>query len=75
MANVSLRLSEEEKNLIEAYAKIQGISVSEVFKKTVLEKIEDEYDIAVGEKAYSDYLENGKQARPFRDFISELEND
>lgn len=74
MANVSLRLSEEEKNLIEAYAKIQGISVSEVFKKTVLEKIEDEYDIAVGEKAYSDYLENGKQSRPFRDFISELEN-
>lgn len=75
MANVSLRLTEEEKSLIEAYAKLQGISVSEVFKKTVLERIEDEYDIAVGEKAYAAYLADGKQSRPFRDFISELENE
>ena len=38
----SIRLSVEEKNLAESYAKLCGISLGEAFKKALFEKIEDE---------------------------------
>lgn len=50
MAHVSLRVSEEEKNTIEAYAKLQGMSVSEAMKEAFFEKLEDEYDFKVIEE-------------------------
>ncbi len=56
----SIRLSEDERALAESYAKLHAISLSEAFKQALFEKIEDEYDIAVGEQAYKEYLENPK---------------
>ena len=49
----SIRLTEEERGLADAYAKLQGISVAEAFKKALFDKIEDEYDLMVAESAYS----------------------
>ncbi len=34
--------------------------MGEAFKRALFEKIEDEYDLAVGEAAYERYLENPK---------------
>ncbi len=56
----SIRLSEDERALEERYANLHAISLSEAFKQALFEKIEDEYDIAVGEQAYKEYLENPK---------------
>ena len=64
----SIRLTEEERMLAESYAKLHSYSLSEAFKKALFEKIEDEYDITIGQEAYNEYLENGKESRP----ISEL---
>lgn len=54
----SIRLSDEEKRLAESYAKIHGFSLGEAFKKALFEKIEDEYDIALGDLSYEEYLKD-----------------
>ena len=56
----SIRLTEEERGLADAYAKLQGISVAEAFKKALFDKIEDEYDLIVAENAYDHYLSDPK---------------
>ena len=64
----SIRLTEEERNLAESYAKMHSISIGEAFKQAFFEKLEDEYDIAVAEEAYAEFVKNGKKSTP----ISEL---
>ena len=54
----SIRLIEEEKALAESYAKLHSMSVGEAFKRALFERIEDEYDIAVADEAYEEYLAN-----------------
>lgn len=48
---ISLRLSEEETALIKAYARLKRLSVSEVIRQTMLETIDDEFDLQVYDKA------------------------
>lgn len=67
----SIRLSDEEKRLAESYAKIHGFSLGEAFKKALFEKIEDEYDIAVGDLAYEEFL-NDPQTISHEDLKKEL---
>ena len=45
----SIRLTTEEKNLAESYARIHAISLGEAFKQALFEKIEDEYDLTVAQ--------------------------
>lgn len=52
MSTISLRLDVEESELIKKYAKANNISVSELLRSAVLEKIYDTLDIA----AYKVYL-------------------
>lgn len=52
---ISIRLNPEEEKLIKSYAKLNGLSLSEVMRKAILEKIEDEYDLAVAEKALKEF--------------------
>lgn len=53
----SVRLTEEERKVFESYAKLHGISIGEAMKKALFEKIEDEYDISIYEKALKEYEE------------------
>ena len=46
MAVVSVRMNEEESRLFMSYAKLHGLSISEAYKRALLEKIEDEFDAA-----------------------------
>lgn len=56
----SIRLTTEEKTLAESYAKLHSLSLGETFKKALFDKIEEEYDIAVADEAYKEYLANPK---------------
>ena len=69
----SIRLTEEEKNLANSYAKLHSMSLGEAFKRALFEKIEDEYDIAVADEAYSEYLKDGKKSRPIEELWKELD--
>lgn len=55
---VSIRLNEDEEKLFKSYAKFHGCSLGKVLKSALLEKIEDEYDVALAEQAYKKYLNN-----------------
>ena len=57
---VSIRMTTEEKNLADAYAKINGVSLSEAIKRAYFEKIEEEYDIALADEALREYEKNPK---------------
>ena len=57
---ISVRLSDKETELIKAYASINNISLSDLIRKAVLEKIEDEYDLESYNKAIEEYNKNPK---------------
>ncbi len=47
MSTISLRVPEQELSLFKNYARIHNKSLSEVIRNTMLERIEDEYDLKV----------------------------
>lgn len=56
---ISLRLSNEESILVKSYAALHGLSVSDLFRQAVMEKIEDEYDLNAFEKAMASFKQDG----------------
>ena len=58
MAVSSVRMSEEEERLFRSYCQLHGISISEAFKRALMEKIEDEFDLAEFEIALKEFEEN-----------------
>ena len=52
---VSLRLSEQDEKLFKDYAKNNNMSLSELIRTAVIEKIEDEYDLEVYRQALEEY--------------------
>ena len=69
----SIRLTEDEHMFAESYARIHSYPLSEAFKRALFEKIEDEYDIAVAESAYTEYVDSGRKSTPVQDFWRELD--
>ena len=50
MPIISLRVPERELNIFKSYAKLNNSSLSEIIRTTLLEKIENEYDLKVFEE-------------------------
>ena len=62
MTTITLKVSEADKKFMQAIAKFEGVSLSELIRTKTLDAIEDEYDARVADLAleeYEDYLENG----------------
>lgn len=55
---ISLRLNDEDSMLIKKYAELNGLTVSELVRQSVFERIEDEHDIKAYEKAMAEYKAN-----------------
>ena len=45
MTMISIRLNERDTSLIRNYSKMKGISLSDLVRNTVINKIEDEIDV------------------------------
>lgn len=69
----SIRLTDEERSLAESFARLHSLSVGEAFKRALFEQIEDEYDIAVANEAYDDYVKSGRKSRPISELWKELD--
>ncbi len=69
----SIRLTDQEKQIADSYAKLHSISLGEAFKQALFEKIEEEYDIAVAEEAHAEYVNSGKKSRPISELWKELD--
>lgn len=57
---ISVRLSDKDTELIKAYAEMNGISLSDLVRKAIMEKIEDEYDLKCYYEAMEEYKKNPK---------------
>ena len=60
----SIRLTQEEKALVESYAKLHAISLSDAFKSALFDVAKDAYD---------EYLKSGKKSRPIGELWKELD--
>ena len=57
---ISLRLSDEDSKLIKDYAKVNNMTVSDLVRQAVIEKIEDEIDLEAYNKAMAAFTKNPK---------------
>lgn len=57
---ISVRLNDEDTELIKAYADLNNISLSDLIRNAVLEKIENEYDLDCYKKAIAEFKKNPK---------------
>lgn len=60
MSTISIRLNDEDSMLIKKYAELNNISISELVRQAVMERIEDEYDLKCYEKAAEELKNNPK---------------
>lgn len=67
---LSLRLSDEDAALIRRYADMNGMTVSELVRRSVIERIEDEFDLKLYEKAMADF-----KADPVTYTLDEVESE
>ena len=67
---LSLRLSDEDATLIRRYADMNGMTVSELVRRRVIERIEDEFDLKLYEKAMADF-----KADPVTYTLNEVESE
>lgn len=58
MKSITLRINDEENRLIRDYAKAKSITISELMRQAVLEKIEDEIDLEIYNKAMIEHKED-----------------
>ncbi len=55
---ISIRLSDSDTKLFKKYAELHGITVSELVRRSVIERIEDEYDLKAYEEAVAEFEKN-----------------
>jgi RHH-type rel operon transcriptional repressor/antitoxin RelB len=52
---ISLRLNEADTKLFKSYAKMNGMTISELVRSSVIERIEDEYDLNLYKEAMAEF--------------------
>ncbi|HNZ40298.1 MAG TPA: DUF6290 family protein [Clostridia bacterium] len=55
---ISIRLNDTDAQLIRKYAEMKGMSISELVRQSVIERIEDEFDLKVYEATLAEYKAN-----------------
>lgn len=55
---ISLRLNDNDAALVKSYAKMHGLSVSEFARQAMLDRIEDEFDLADLNEAIAEWEDN-----------------
>ena len=71
MSTINVRVEEKEKELIQKFAEFNSVSVSELVKTSVLEKIEDAQDLKTLKKAKT--KNNGQKGKSITQVMQELD--
>jgi Ribbon-helix-helix protein, copG family. len=58
MATISIRLNDNDNEMIKKYAAMNKMTISELVRQTINEKIEDEFDLMAYERAIEEYRKN-----------------
>lgn len=75
MAAITLKVSEQDKLFMQAMAKFEGVSLSELIRTKTLEALEDEYDARVADIALAEYeadLANEIEPISWEEMLEEL---
>lgn len=73
MGVISIRISDEERKILELAAKAYGGGISSMIRQIVFEKIEDDYDLSTV-KAYEERKAEGRtEVRPISELWDELD--
>ena len=68
---VTIRLSDEERKMLDVVAQAHDCKVPSLMKRFALEKVEDEYDISIFEKYEKQDAEGRMKTRPIDAFFAE----
>jgi len=58
MATTTVRMSDDDMDLVRSYSKLKKQTISEVLRNAIIEQIEDEYDLAVYDEAKTEFDKN-----------------
>ena len=72
MSTISLRVSDEELRILKSYAKINNYSLSEIIRVTMLERIEEEYDLRVLSEYENEKVTEQLKTKPITELWKEL---
>ena len=64
---LTVRLSPEERMAVEEYAKENNMTIAQLARASLLEKIEDAYDLEV----YTSWLKSKRETVSFEDLVKE----
>ena len=68
-----MRLNDEEKKIFTEYSKVYKGGLSTMIKQLALEKLQDEYDLAVAERFESGLSDGSVTIRPYSELLKETE--
>lgn len=69
---VSVRLNDNDAMLFRKYADMNGLSMSELVRRSVMERIENDFDMKCYEKAMKEYRENPNETYTLDEVEKEL---
>ena len=73
MSIISLRVPEEELNIFKSYAKHNNTTLSEIIRTTLLERIEEEYDLQVFADYVAEKAAGTLKTRPISELWDEID--
>ena len=73
MSTISLRVPEDELRAFKSYASINNWSLSDAIRKTMMERIEDEYDMRVFAEYEEERAIGALKTRPIEELWKELD--
>ncbi|HHX62597.1 MAG TPA: CopG family transcriptional regulator [Epulopiscium sp.] len=71
---ITLRINDDDNKLVRDYAKTNNITISDLVRNSVLEKIEDDIDLKLYNQAIKEHEED-PQDISFDDMMTELDFD
>lgn len=71
MNTINLRINDEDNKLVRDYAKANNMTISDLVRNSVLEKIEDDIDLKLYNQAMKNHEEN-PQDISFDEMMTEL---
>ncbi len=70
-STVTIRLNKEERKIFEEYLKLYKGGLSTMIKQLALEKLQDEYDLAVAERFEKSLSDGSITIRPYSELLKE----
>ncbi|AYZ73660.1 hypothetical protein EGX98_06280 [Fusobacterium necrophorum] len=71
MSVVSLRLNEKETKILKEFANFENMGLSTYIKKVLFEKLEEEYELRLFDRLWSEHIEAGGETLTLEEVAKE----